>query len=395
MARFRIEFEHPDTERDFQRHHLLRTQTSLRLTLCWCVFFYLAFALTDVAALGFSRETFLLFVSRTTFALAVMLGLHYVRTQPESIAVPVLAASVIELVGMATYLVIVWLRPDEIQGQAMSLCIMLIIVYVFIPNRLIISKGIAVIATTAFIVIAVARLPSTEALKISMRLVLANGVGLVAARRYQRLWREEYRVLMDYKHLSIRDHLTGCYNRRHLHDTVLPSEIAKARRHKQQLALIVCDIDHFKSTNDTYGHQAGDAVLRHVSSMLRTLTRHHLDSVVRYGGEEFVLVLSQTGRDGAVSLAERLRMAIAANPTIDAMGRRIGVTASFGVLAINFATAGKTVTEDRLFAAADRLLYEAKESGRNTIRVDEWSDDSSVRTMDSPQSRTYDTSDVC
>jgi len=390
----RMEFSHRETERDFQRHQLNRTQASLRLTLSFCAAFYVGFALTDVASLGYSREALLLVLARMLVAATAIVALYAVRIRPDSIAIPMMAATAAEIVGMAAFMLVVWLRPEEIPGQTASLCIMLIVVYIFIPNRLIIAKGIAFASTAAFVVIAVGRLPPAEVLKTSMRLVLANGVGLVAARRYQRVWRDEYRVLMDYKHLSIRDHLTGCHNRRHLHDTVLPMEIARARRHKHWLALMVCDIDHFKRINDTYGHAAGDAVLRNVSALLQTMTRQHVDSVVRYGGEEFLLVLTQTDLDGAMSLADRLRTAIAGNPTTDATGRSIATTASFGVLAVNFATAGRTVTEGSLFAAADALLYEAKKSGRNTVKVNEWSDESPVWGMHSPRSRTYDASTV-
>jgi len=374
----RVEFSRPEVERDFQLHHVTRSQASLRLTLSFCSFFYLVFALTDVAALGYGRLALLLFVARMLVAITAMLGLQVIRDQPESIAALWLAASAAEIVGMATFMLIVWFRPHEIPWHAMSLCIMLIVVYLFIPNRLLITKIIALITTAAFIVIAVSvgNLTASDALTMSMLLLLANSFGIVAARRYQRLWRDEYRVLMDFKGLSVRDHLTGCYNRRHLHDTLLPMEIARARRHRLWLTLVVCDVDHFKLINDTYGHQAGDIVLRNISSMLQTITRQHVDSVVRYGGEEFLLTLWQTDLDGALSVAERLRAAIAGNPTVDAAGRSIATTASFGVLAVNFSVAGKNVTDESLIAAADAMLYEAKKSGRNNIQCSEWSDES-------------------
>lgn len=387
----RVEFSSPETERDFQLHHLDRSRASLRITLSFCSLFYIAFALTDVAALGYSSEALLLLFARMLVAVTAMTCLYVIRVRPESVAGLQLAATAAEIVGMATFMLVVWLRPAEIPWHAMSLCIMLIVVYVFIPNRLVIATSIAFATTAIFVMIAMdlRRLTPSDVVTMSMLLLLANSFGLVAARRYQRLWRDEYRALTDLQNLSIRDHLTGCYNRRHLHDTLLSREITSARRHNLQLALILCDIDHFKSINDTYGHHGGDAALRHISAMLQTMTRRHVDSVVRYGGEEFLLVLSHTDLDGAVCLAERLRAAIADNPTVDAAGRSIAATASFGVLAVNFAVSGKNVTEQSLVNAADALLYEAKKSGRNNIQWGEWSDESPVRSMGTPVLTTY------
>ncbi len=146
--------------------------------------------------------------------------------------------------------------------------------------------------------------------------------------------------------------------------------------------MVVCDIDHFKSINDTHGHQSGDAVLQHIASVLRATTRRHVDSVVRYGGEEFLLLLPQTGPDGASYVAERLRTSIAGNPTMDGAGRRIEATASFGVLSVDFSVVRGDVTETSLIAAADALLYEAKASGRNSIRSREWPGESQGQDVD-------------
>ncbi|MFC4520745.1 sensor domain-containing diguanylate cyclase [Cupriavidus pinatubonensis] len=380
----RLEFQSAETELAFQRHHLDRSRASLRLTLTFCSVFYLAFAMTDVVVLGYGREALILFAARMLVAITATMGLFLIRNQQEPIAGLWLVASAAEVVGMATFMLIVWYRPSEIPWHGMSLCIMLIVVYIFIPNRLIIAKGIAIASTAAFVLVVVEKgtVPPAETLTMSMLLLLANSFGLVAARRYHRLWRDEYRVLMDLKQVSLRDHLTDCYNRRHLHETLLPTEIARARRYQHWLTMVVCDIDHFKSINDTHGHQSGDAVLQHIAAVLRATTRRHVDSVVRYGGEEFLLLLPQTGPDGASYVAERLRTSIAGSPTIDGAGRSIEATASFGVLAVDFSSVGSDVTETSLIAAADALLYEAKASGRNSIRFREWPSESREQDVD-------------
>ena len=394
LDRLRVEFTQPETERDFQLHHLSRTQASLRLTLLFCSLFYVAFSLTDVAVLGQGRAALCLLAARTLVAVTAVLGLHLVRQQPESVNSVWFAASIAEIVGMSTFMLIVWFRPHEIPWHAMSLCIMLIVVYVFIPNRLWIAQGIALAATAAFILLAVriGKLEPSDAQTMAMLLLLVNSFGIVAARRYHRLWRDEYRVLMDLQQLSVHDPLTACFNRRHLHQTLLPMEIARARRFRHWLTLMVCDIDRLKSINDTYGHQAGDVVLQRVAAQLRSASRDHVDSVVRFGGEEFLVVLPQTDLDGALAVAERLRAAIAGRPEVDNAGLAIAATASFGVLAVNFATVGESVTEASLVAAADALLYEAKHAGRNTIRYREWGGRPMVRAEGSLPLTLYESS---
>lgn len=174
------------------------------------------------------------------------------------------------------------------------------------------------------------------------------------------------------QYLSIRDPLTGCYNRRYL-NTHLEQELARVRRHCLRLALIMCDIDHFKHVNDVYGHLSGDSVLRDFGYLLQQGIRENIDWAVRYGGEEFLLVLPETNLDGATMLAERLRLTLAAHPFQVAGNREqeIYCTASFGVMAINGAELKGIVTADDLTKAVDHLLYCAKHAGRNRVITQE------------------------
>ena len=124
--------------------------------------------------------------------------------------------------------------------------------------------------------------------------------------------------------------------------------------------MIMCDIDHFKAVNDTYGHNAGDAVLRHVAAMLESNVRKD-DVVYRWGGEEFIILLSDTDLDGAAATAEKVRAAIEASECVFE-GTTINVTMSFGCGVIDPAH-----TAEENIAVADRRLYVAKESGRNRV----------------------------
>jgi diguanylate cyclase (GGDEF)-like protein len=206
-----------------------------------------------------------------------------------------------------------------------------------------------------------------ELISMTLLILFANAFGAVAANRHARLWREQYWTQQVLTSLSIRDPLTGCYNRRHLNAALLDGELARARRYRLQLSLIMCDLDGFKAINDNHGHQAGDELLRGFAALLQSMTRDAIDTVVRYGGEEFLIILPETRLDGAVELAERVRAAFA-DLRIDCEGITLATTASFGVVGIDFAR-WQAVTPQALIAAADELMYDAKRGGRNQVRA--------------------------
>jgi diguanylate cyclase (GGDEF)-like protein len=159
------------------------------------------------------------------------------------------------------------------------------------------------------------------------------------------------------------DPLTGLFNRLHFGEQLqrMLNE-ADREKHGQPLSLVVIDVDHFKKVNDSWGHEAGDAVLKHVARILQEGVRT-VDICVRYGGEEIAILMGQTSSDAAVEVAERLRARIAETPLRHG-GASIPVTASFGVAAYP-----ETVkVRDQLFPAADKALYIAKHEGRNCVR---------------------------
>jgi len=167
-----------------------------------------------------------------------------------------------------------------------------------------------------------------------------------------------YQEAVCYAHT---DPLTQVGNRAALLSS-LPREIEGARRYGQPFALIFLDIDHFKSINDTYGHDAGDAVLRSVAQNIKETVRSS-DGVYRFGGEEFVIMFSNVGQGGAENLAERLRQAVAAQAhRIE--GEALRVTVSLGVAMLN-----PGESPSALMNRADQAMYKAKRSGRNRVEV--------------------------
>ncbi len=189
---------------------------------------------------------------------------------------------------------------------------------------------------------------------------LKTGTRILELERSLKKATEEIRIL------SIKDTLTGCYNRGFLTEH-LPKEIKRARRYGHDLSVLLCDIDHFKKVNDTYGHQAGDAVLKTFAKILMDSIRNGVDWVSRYGGEEFLVVLPETPFQGAVLVAERLRANVA-EAVMDTPEGALHITASFGVTGFSADTPEPRVSPDAMVKMADDKLYQAKNEGRNTVR---------------------------
>jgi diguanylate cyclase (GGDEF)-like protein len=170
-------------------------------------------------------------------------------------------------------------------------------------------------------------------------------------------------TLAELEKLVTTDALTDLPNRRSFFSR-LQSEFTRSARYGRPLSLVMLDLDHFKDVNDTHGHMVGDAVLRHLSAIMRGCVRE-ADMIARYGGEEFVILLPETERDGAAYIAERVRCEVDDAPYKLETGEIVHVTVSLGVACI---AAGEEIPDiDKLLQNADEALYKAKNSGRNCI----------------------------
>ncbi len=171
-------------------------------------------------------------------------------------------------------------------------------------------------------------------------------------------------LFRDVHEHSVRDTLTGCFNRRHAFE-IIDVELRRSRRSRLPLTIIMFDLDHFKEINDRFGHQCGDAVLVSVGERMRAVLRGS-DVRCRYGGEEFVILLPDTPLPGALRVADTLRRDIESHP-LSWQGEIITVTASFGVATI----VAEDIDVAGLIGRADAALYRAKQEGRNCVRVSE------------------------
>ena len=169
------------------------------------------------------------------------------------------------------------------------------------------------------------------------------------------------------KHIGLTDPLTGVNNRRYVERRLL-EEVGRVRRQEHPLSCLYIDIDHFKKINDTWGHQAGDEVLREIAGRIQAELRLS-DALGRFGGEEFLVLLIDADMEDAMIVAERIRLSVAESAVHLARDRNIAITVSIGVAMLNYPVPDGQVDAiaRALVAAADERLYRAKEGGRNRV----------------------------
>lgn len=169
---------------------------------------------------------------------------------------------------------------------------------------------------------------------------------------------ERKRMEEKLERISITDSLTQAYNRTKYQE-VMKAEIERIKRYGRPLSLVMFDIDHFKKINDTYGHDVGDSVLKTLARIVQNKSRE-IDCLIRWGGEEFIIIAPETDSRGAAVMAEKIRKAVESHK-FDTAGK---VTVSFGVTEMK-----REDTEDSLIKRADQAMYTAKEKGRNRVEI--------------------------
>jgi diguanylate cyclase (GGDEF)-like protein len=186
---------------------------------------------------------------------------------------------------------------------------------------------------------------------------LNTGRRILALEHSLRFANERNRVL------SITDALTGAFNRRYLMDQ-LPRELERCRRYTAPLSVIMCDLDHFKLVNDEKGHAAGDDVLQQFVTRIQKSIRTPTDWLARLGGEEFLIVLPETGYQGALLVAEKIRAIVAESAFLTRAGN-VPVTASLGSASTQKGGPDLSLKVELLLRTADECLYRSKQAGRN------------------------------
>ena len=311
-------------------------------------------------------------------ALLTALAVHRIH-QPGALAGAVL---VFELLVIPIHWVIVANYYDDVLASALTELLVVLAIYLLIPNRLPLMVLAGLYASAGYFYIAAQRLDVDAGLlaQLATLLLLINLLGAVYAHRTQRLQRNQFWELMEerrlrhaleqeverrerleseLRQLATTDPLTGAWNRRHFLE-LAAKEVNRSRRYGRPLAVMLIDIDNFKRINDTLGHSAGDQILTRLARILRRTLRKP-DAFGRLGGDEFAVLAPELDEDAARQMAERLREAM----EVTLPGADFVVTISIGVAAWN-------ETEDTIEPAmhrADQALYRSKHEGRNRVAM--------------------------
>ncbi|MGB4640349.1 MAG: GGDEF domain-containing protein [Caldicoprobacterales bacterium] len=192
--------------------------------------------------------------------------------------------------------------------------------------------------------------------EVTSNLVLGSGEGIPGLKIFS--------MVEEMNRIAITDSLTGLYNRRYINQR-LPIDLLNTSQREEPLSIILADLDFFKDVNDTYGHVAGDEVLKEIAGVLKENIRKKRDWVARYGGEEFLICLTNTDLESAKKTAERIRYNIEKKHFF-IEGNEFNLTSSLGVYMICGAT--DDMTFDQVIELVDKQLYKAKKSGRNIVK---------------------------
>ncbi len=284
------------------------------------------------------------------------------RRTPQSLEIAVVA---ICTAGTALRLLMLTLQPALLAMWLPLIVTTLFVIYLYLPVRFTVSIGLAVtfstIAPLWWALIPHGAMPGGEIYRGILWLLLANALGFIAANALQRSQRMQYAQSQVLQELLSTDALTGIANRRRF-DAALEREWRRATREHLPLSLLMIDVDHFKAFNDHCGHQRGDECLRQVARVLVDTVGRPGDLVARYGGEEFVCLLPAIDEVGARAVAGRLLRAVRA---VD-IAHPCSPSGSRLTISIGVATAHDlTSSPEALVALADRLLYAAKDVGRD------------------------------
>jgi diguanylate cyclase (GGDEF)-like protein len=367
IAPVRAEFTDAGLERLFQDHQHAQNRNTLRLAMLSAAVGIPLTAIVQILIEGASPASTTSLAVAAAFAIiatacAELLGRKPGQLGTRIIAVAVLGASV------AVLLWDIWARPGQFSALGMTFCIPVFAAYVFVPSRIVTSTLLAVATIVGVEAVLVARAaPANELFTIGAVLAAATFMGFLVANIVRHSARQAFRAQLELRQLSVRDHLTGCFNRRYLVDTLIPQELAHARSTGLPLSAVMVDLDNFKQINDIHGHRFGDEVLVAFAALLgdraKSLPRA---GVVRHGGEEFLIVLPETDLAVAAAFAEDLRVRFAGQ-RMETVGADLIATASFGVASLNEIEASNEDAGMALLDKADARLYAAKLAGRNRV----------------------------
>ena len=381
---WQAEFRNSAMEALFLRTLMSYHACQLRVALIVIAGLFLAFSLADFAVLGPGRPFMALVGMRLTVVLACLLLALAVWRRPAVAHWP-LPINLVCLIGLSGLLLTVPLRPDSVGIHVASVVAASMALYLFIPNRIQWMLAANAYLFLGFLVAIGLWAPLPPGLLLTSLLLLCfvNLLGWMTISRIKRLKREQFALLMEersanrrlkeeirerqelearLRYMACTDGLTGVANRRHVFE-LAGQELRRARRDGTPLSICMVDVDLFKQLNDRHGHAVGDMVLTSVAGCCRSVLRE-CDSLGRYGGEEFVIVLPLADLDTAAAVGERLRRKVS-SLALPMLGKQAQLSVTVGISQL---APGESRLDPALLRA-DRALYAGKARGRNRVVV--------------------------
>ncbi|SNY95881.1 GGDEF domain-containing protein [Halomonas sp. hl-4] len=358
----------------------VRFEYSLALSIAALVFGM--FAISDYYLLGLTREFYLLLAMRIVVVSMCLLVAFAIRRW-EGRTYPVWLHALPLWILATGIILIVPLRPESLPTQVTAVVVATIAFYLLIPNLLTVVTFASLYLNIGFMIAAVlfAQIGSVGTVRIALLLIMTNVVGFCALLRLESLQRKQYALLheeRDQNHqlhkeiahrrsleeqlrvVAERDALTGLNNRGHFM-SLAEALLQRSQLEKVPFGFFMIDVDHFKRINDTWGHSHGDWVLAKIAEVCAQSLRP-TDVIGRFGGEEFVVALPNTGPDDAQVVAERLKKEVAELPLKEEMGV-LCPSVTIGIAVAN----AEEVDLESLITRADQMLYDGKRGGRNRV----------------------------
>jgi len=352
------EFKDRELEKEFIKQYLGHNTKYMRPIILALGLLYWLFIIPDFFIIKSYETLALLLINRTTFLLS-MLIFYFIVRNIRNYTHLTYWITFYEILFVSLFLLTyAFYESPNFLIQAFGVMV-IILGLAQLPNKWINTLSADVIISIGFIVLSQNITTDLKFMEYSagiVYIVLVIFITSIESLRINYFNRKQYIYSQELLHLSNTDPLTGVYNRAKLNEE-LDKLIELSRRYKTPFSFVIFDFDDFKSINDTYGHLTGDEVLKETIKIIYQSIRKN-DILARWGGEEFVLLLPNTSREQSIEMTKRLNGIIAAN-TYDNVS---GITCSFGL-----ASYEEDDTSDTLMSRADKLLYIAKNEGKNKI----------------------------
>lgn len=372
----RLSFDDREAEKAYQSYIIRKSIRWFRFALISGVFFYLSYIVVDFIAYPSIAFTFML----TRFALMfpvvlIVVGSFYLNWYLDKAMTLNIIAVILAGFGVIL-LTIIGRNEPTINRNFVGIIVAFFYTYNFLRIRFLYCSiiGTSLMFTAIFVEFFVVEPPFAIFLSNSFFLIMSNFIGMLVCYVLEFQFRKEYLLLNKVKDMSIRDSLTGLYNR-HYYKTIVEIEMTHILKNLKSpgrrmtdntspespiYGLFIIDLDHFKKVNDDYGHVVGDQVLQEVSKLLAMQIRAE-DHLIRWGGEEFLVVLANTYESYLKEFMMKVGNAIM-NHHFDDIDETLNITCSIGGVNIPF---GMEPNIEKIISVADSALYDAKENGRN------------------------------